>query len=386
MEDRKLTLANSQVGRRLFINRSLTLGLGAGLALYAPTANAATPAVECEPSAADSLLLYIDLLGRVQSEAFSGAATLIGTAAKSCYTTLDALYEKVRLLETELRGTRDRAHARQMREAVEIGKAQVEVVRTTLADSRNASVVLGSTLSLIGEQVNRNAKDLLPRGRITLSAKAKSLLEEVMILVRDFHAVPEETKKATDDHQQRVTEISNLTNKIRDLLFAASSEAADADLATQASVSQGAKTKADQLIDEACANLELLRPKPADPSASTTATGLKSVDILIAVLKGTKQSLGAQSAALRGQGQPQIVPASFDASPSVPASIYSQVQQALETHCPRGTTFRTLHCAALLLGPLAYRDRATRIPLIAGVLVLFKCANRGALASALADI
>src|SRR6185503_14310196 len=118
---------------------------------------------------------------------------------------------------------------------------------------------LGATLGVVETQVNRSAQDLLAPGRIVLTAKAKELLEEIMILVRDFRAVPESTKRATDAHQDRVNEISRLTNEIRDSLFAASADAADADLSANPALAQQAKLRAVRNIDDACAKLEHLR-------------------------------------------------------------------------------------------------------------------------------
>jgi len=375
-----------KLDRRRFLSSSVISGVGAGvgLALHAPATSAASSTLECEPSASDSLLLYMDLLGKVQSEAFSAAATLITGAARNCYTTLDLLYEKVELLAGELQGRRLRAHVEQMRDAVSLGKAQVQLIRTSPTNVQKTWPAVAASLSLVGSQVNRTAQDLLPPGKITLTPKARQLLAEIMTLVRDFQSVPADTKKAADEHQNRVNEISKLTNEIRDLLFAASSDAADADLTGQASIAQEAKARATRNIDDACAKLEQLRV-PADKARRNE---LSSVDLLVKVLQGTKQSLGAQNARLQQTGQAQFVPASFNASAAVSNSIYSRVQQALNENCPRGTPLRTLQCASLILGPRAYSDLTTRIPLIAGVLVLLRCASgdKANLARALAQI
>ena len=113
---------------------------------------------------------------------------------------------------------------------------------------------------------------------------------------------------------------------------------------------------------------------------------MSPVDLLVKVLQGTKQSLGAQNARYQRDGQAQFLPANFT-SP-VPDSMYSRVQQVLNQFCPRGTPLRTLQCASLILGPRAYPDVNTRIPLIAGVLVLFRCAtgDKASLARALAQL
>jgi hypothetical protein len=384
MSKQKPNPTESQLGRRRFLRRSVVSGLGAGLVLNAPGTSAASVPAECEPSASDSLLLYIDLLGRIQSEAFSAAAGAITSAAKDCYGTLDSLYLKIELLMVELKGRRVRAHAEQMRNAVQFGKAQIELIRTLPANGQKTWAALGATIAVVGTQVDRGAQDLLPSGRIVLTPKAKELLEEIMILVRDFRAVPESTKRATDAHQDRVNEISRLTNEIRDLLFAASSDAADADLSANPALAQQAKLRAAKNIDDACTKLEQLRV----PANTARRSELTSVDLLVKVLQGTKPSVGALSAQLRRDGQMQFVPTSFGASAAVPDSMYSRVQQVLNAHCPYGTPWRTLHCASLILGPRAYADVNTRIPLIAGVLVLFRCSggDKAALARALARL
>lgn len=382
MTKHKVSPIETQPGRRRFLGRSIISGLGAGLFLHTPTASAATASPECDASASDSLILYIDLLGRVQSEAFSAAATPITIAAKDCSTTLDTLYEKVELLAVELRGRRVRAHADQMRQAVEFGKAQIRLFKTAQASADKSWAVLAATLNLVQSQVNRNAQELLPPGKITLTPKAKELLQDIMSLVRDFRSVPESTRTAADEHQNRVNEISKLSNDIRDLLFAASADAADADLSGDPGLAQQAKARAARNIDEACAKLEQLRV-PANRAARSEST---SVDLLVKVLQGTKQSLGAQNARYRRDSGAQFIPASF--SSAVPDSMYSRVQQVLNQHCPRGTPLRTLQCASLILGPRAYPDLNTRIPLIAGVLVLFRCAtgDKASLARELAQL
>jgi hypothetical protein len=382
MSKHKVNSTESQTDRRTFLGLSMISGLGAGLLLHAPATSAATVSLECNPSASDTLLLYIDLLGRVQSEAFSAAATTISGAAKDCAGTLDTLYEKVELLAAELKGRRVRAHAEQMRQAVELGKAQIQLLKTAPASGRTSWAALGETLSMVGTQVNRSAQELLPPGKITLTPKAKELLQDITTLVRDFKSVPDATRTAADQHQERVNQISKLSNEIRDLLFAASADAADADLSSDAAVAQQAKARAARNIDEACAMLEQLRVPPDRKKRGE----MSPVDLLVKVLQGTKQSLGAQNARYQRDGQAQFLPANFT-SP-VPDSMYSRVQQVLNQFCPRGTPLRTLQCASLILGPRAYPDVNTRIPLIAGVLVLFRCAtgDKASLARALAQL
>ena len=391
MDDDRLAPADSHIGRRLFLTRSVAFGVGTGLVLSAPGANAATFDSECEASASDSLILYLDLLVKVQSEAFSGAARIISGAARDCYATLDALYKKVEALEAELSNSHGKAQVQQMRQAIEIGKAHVAVLKASFAHSRNPSVGLATALTLIGNQVTQNAQEMLPPGKITLTPKAKKLLEEVMGLVRDFHEVPKNTQQADDAYQARVTEISTLTNKVRDLLFAASSSAADADLSKSSAAAQEAKARAAKQIDDACANLELLGSKPGAARLGDNAGRPTAVDLMVKLLQGTKKMLGAMNASLRdgsGQKSMRMVSARFAASESVPESNYSRVQRALNSHCPWGTPFKTLHCLCLILGALAYTDPDTRLPLIAGVLVFFPCGDgdKGGLAQALAQI
>lgn len=384
MSKHKLNTAESEFGRRQFLRRSAISGLGAGLMLNAPSAGAVSVPLECEPSASDSLFLYIDLLGKIQSEAFSDAASKITSAARDCYQTLDSLYQKLDLLIVELKGRRVRAHAEQMRNAVELGKAQIELIRTLPSSGQSAWAALGATLGMVESQVTSRAQDLLPSGRIVLTPKAKELLEEITTLVRDFRSVPESTKKATDAHQDRVAEISSLTSQIRDLLFAASSDAAEADLSANPALAQQAKLRAAKNIDDACAKLEQLRV----PANKARQSELTSVDLLVKVLQGTKQSLGVLNAQFRRERGMQLLPASFDASLPVPDSNYSRVQQALDRHCPRGTPFRTIKCASLLVGTRPIPDEATKFQIIAGLLVFFWCSggDKVSLARALARL
>src|ERR1051325_3142384 len=142
----------SSVGRRSFLTRSVIFGAGVGLLASTESASAATAALECQASAADSLVMYIDLLRNVQSEAFVEAATIIDTAATSCYQTLDTLYEKVKLLQTELRRTKAQSKVQEVRNALEVGRAHRAAARASFAPSRGASAALGKTLVFVRER------------------------------------------------------------------------------------------------------------------------------------------------------------------------------------------------------------------------------------------
>lgn len=379
---------NPLLGRRRFVTGSLTFGAGIGLLAPVTKASSSTSAVECQASAADSLILYLDLLRNVQSQAFTDAAAKIIPATTNCYITLDSLYEKVLLLQKELRPTRAQGQIQEMQRAVEMGKAQMDAIRTSFAHSRGASALLGQTLDFVRGQVSQAAQDMLPAGKITLSPKAKKLLEEVMVIVSKSHDVPQQTQRAVDVHQQRVNEIATLTNAIRDDLFAASEAAADADFSSSPAEAQRAKLTAAQKIEAACTKLEQLKPKQAEESRTDIVRNLSAADLLIKILRGTEKSVGNLNASIRRKDQAQVVNASFVTSAPGMASNYSRVQAALDLNCPRGTPFRTLHCLGLILGALAYPDPKMRIPLISGVLVLFPCAsgNRARLASDLANI
>lgn len=407
----------SHLGRRSFLSRSMAMGIVAGLGTGATRQEdmvfATLPDAECKPSPADSLLLYLDLLIKVQSNAFYDASKGIIIASKNCSDTLKKIQDQVKVLQTEVQNAHTKAQTQQMRQALDFGRAQAQLIKTSLNAPQDGQRLVASALVLVSDHISQAAQDLLPAGEITLSAKAKDALAELIRLVRDFEQVPEETRRAQEEYQDRVNEIRTTIDQIRNDLFAASAKANDAETADSESAAQEARNSAASTLDQAICKLKNFGSKPADklpcdtptpepippsgvaktppalPAAPSVAT---PIDLMIAVLEGTKRIIQNPQLISRiirgGEDNPRFIQASFGGSHGAPLSIYSRVQAAINRECPKGTPLRTFWCIDLILGPLAYPDKQTRIPLIAGVLLLFPCwvGNKTNLAAALAEI
>ena len=396
----------SLIARRSFISRTMAVGMVAGIGSFSPMvalgASAAMEDVECKPSLADSLLLYLDLLIKVQSDAFTEASKGIITASTNCYETLKKIQDQVKVLQTEIQNGHTQTQTQQLRQITEIGKAQAELVKVSFNSGPSGQLALTSALTMISDHMRSTSQDLLPPGDITLTAKAKEALAELFRLVRDFGQVSEETRRAQVEYQHRLDAIRTNISAIRDALFAASAKVSEAEAAVAPNAAQAARDSAASSIDEAICILEVVRSSPGTvaqcnplpPSATTSAfqpSAATPTDLMIAVLQGTKrmiQNPQLLSLIIGGaDNRTGFVPAVFNSAATPAASIYSRVRAAINNTCPQGTWLRTLWCIDLILGPLAF-PKNTRIPLIAGVLVIFPCwtGSKSDLASRLADI
>lgn len=402
----------SRIGRRFFLSQSVAVGTVGGLTSLAPASRvlAASPPPEepgCKASPADTLLLYLDLLLKVQSEAFSAASTVMITASKNCADTLQKLEDQLNILRAEIQNSHTTSQAQQMHHAVKLGNAQVEAIKASVGSAPRTTVATAAALTLVSDHINRTAQDLLPQGEIKLNAKAKEALEEVFRLVKKFQEVPEQTRAAQEEFQCRIRMIQTEIEAIRDGLFAASSSVTEAEGITSSVAQQEARNNAAQMIDDVKAKVAALKDSSSKPcrtdatDASVTSPGslpatsppskpMPTIDLMVAILEGTARVVRNPQiiADNTRSSESQFVRATFREGGSTAESLFSRVQQAIDATCPRGTEFKTTWCINLILGPLAFTDTQTRISLIAGVLVLFPCwrGNKGALVLRLADL
>src|SRR6266498_5315631 len=172
------------VGRRTFLGNSVALGVCASFSPLSSHAVAAEMEPECKPSVADALILYLDLLIQVQSEAFSAAAVGILKAAKDCSDLLDKLYEKIDRLQEALRDSPARAQANQMRNSVNVARAHVDLIKASIGSAHSGNLALASTLTFIKGQIEKASVEL-PQETVLISQKAKVLIDEVIQLVQD---------------------------------------------------------------------------------------------------------------------------------------------------------------------------------------------------------
>jgi hypothetical protein len=379
-------------GRRSFLAHSVAFGIGTSLTTKGIGASS-METIECKPSAADALILYLDLLIQVQAVAFLDASRGLISATKNCSTTLDDLYRKVDLLETEMRAhPRSAAKTEHLRHVVGWGKGQANFLKAAANLPPDGALPVAAMVT-VGQQIYRAAQDLKASADITLSRKAQELLEDIMKTVKDFREVPDETERAAEEYQLKLTEIRKAIAAIRNDLFAASMSAADAEMADSDEKRKAAKTETLNKLDSVIGRLQTLKAGSSQPHLNTlTQDSVPATDLLIAMIQGTKQVIEnpaiVQLADKPPRGQVRFLTASLGSSGSMPVSLFSRVQQAIENHCPRGTTMRTLWVSNLILGAMAYPDQNARVPLIAGVLIFFPCwsGDKKALASALARL
>jgi hypothetical protein len=329
---------------------------------------------------------------KVQAEAFFAASGGIIQASKLCSDTLKKINDQVDILRNEIQNSHTTVQAQQLRDVVDFGNAHVALIKASLGSPQAARGTVPTTLAVLSDHLSRVTQDLLPAGDIKLNAKAKAALEELFKLVKSFREVPEQTGLAQQEYQCRIAKIRTDIDGIRDSMFLASSSVTDAEMITSTVGQQEARNKAAEMIDQVKAKVEALKTnsKPClEKNAADTATTQpeqsqdkavsvprSATDLLIALLEGTARVVRNPQLISRLDNRtdrPTFLPAKFDGSSAAAESLFDRVQRAISDTCPRGTAFKTAWCINLILGPLGFPDPQTRIPLIAGVLVLFPC-------------
>lgn len=183
-------------GRRTFLARMMAVGVGAALIPNEKAIAGAETQDECKPSAADSLILYLDLLSEIQFQAVKNLYTKVVVLLKSCQQVFDEVYEQVKILEAELNKSKLKSQAKQIRELAEAGRANARLMRDYLGISGSVEYANLNTLAIVSERVAQTAQNLLPEGEVVLSASGVAALNKIINLVKTYKMDPNPSIRA----------------------------------------------------------------------------------------------------------------------------------------------------------------------------------------------
>src|SRR5262245_11449849 len=94
---------NSLRGRRDFLRRSLGGGIGIPLSMTNQARDNSLISEPCRVSPSDSLVMYIDLIGQVESTALIEQAKILVQAAGRCRSDFEELNKLVNELQSEIK-------------------------------------------------------------------------------------------------------------------------------------------------------------------------------------------------------------------------------------------------------------------------------------------
>jgi len=176
-------------------------------------------------SASDAIIMLLDLLLSVQSEAYIDAGGKLRTASLLCAETLEALFTEIDLLVSKIKVKKSEQAlaAQRMKELVELGRRSTRLIPGSIDAHGRSTTILLASLSVITEQVSQTAQGLLPQGEIVLDEDAKKTLERIIELVRQAREVPTATKDAEREYGTKTLAIRKNIDSLRNDIFAASS-------------------------------------------------------------------------------------------------------------------------------------------------------------------
>jgi hypothetical protein len=377
-------------GRRTFLARVMGGGVGAAFMTNEGAMAHIETDAECKPSAADSLILYLDLLTEIQFQAVKDQYTKVVILLKSCQQVFDEVYEEVKILEAELNKSKLKSQARQIRELAETGRASARLMRDYLGISGSVEYASLNTLSIVSEQVAHTAQNLLPEGEVMLSAAGVSALNKIIGLVNEYKKQQSKATTSQVDHREALNDIHRKIVRIRELLFSASYAIAGADEpGVNAARAGNLKSQANDSINQAIKLLnELPQAKPEQADAAQPR------DTFVTLLHGTQKWISNPAAAeisyARGSDQAIFVQVGSYTRFTGLNERRQRVRSALNIHCGPSSILRTLYCLTLVI-PIwvLFPSPTDRLPLIEDVLDLFPCPSGGSktdLASTLAQI
>jgi len=355
-------------GRRDFLTRSFAGGIGASLSLGNQAPGNLQTSEACSVSPSDSLVMFIDLIGQVESTALIEKAKILVEAAVRCRTDFEELNKLVNELEAELKQSRSSTQARQLRELSEASLASARVVTASLSHSERSAYATLSPLIAVAQHIEKSAQDLLPDKENMLSRKASQIVNSIVKkIVTVATRLREEAKHNQDEisrYQQGIKEIQGQTKSIKDAIYASSKWAAVAeDPHSSRARAATARTTALTQLDQAINGLRGLikqgniRSAYADPTkgGSPDKEGKYwPVDLLIALLEGSKRWIAnpdgeekKTTGDLGGTSSPYVL-AAHRTEPQSIFFVLSRVKALLWDHCPPGTLGRAVICAGVV--------------------------------------
>jgi len=234
---------------------------GVASTLTATTAAQVSDEKKCEERPlADALMLFMELLFDVQQSAIVKAAEATFKPARDCEKTLCQLSERIDALKAEICESSKSKRAQQMRDLVETGRVNAQLLEKSSGASPAKFASLAVSLNTINSLIDDAARDVEIECKIILTEKGKRLLLEIIKLIDLNRWI---CTRITESQQVFASDVDLARCRVRAVqhyIF----EAADA-------ITHNNLPKLDENIDNAVRTLRLLDSSVADQPVNTNA-------------------------------------------------------------------------------------------------------------------
>jgi hypothetical protein len=344
--------------RRTFVGSML-----AGIPAFTLTPLAQEPQFPLpDVSAADSLVVYIDMLRGVQNEVLQRSAGKWQAAYSGLSQRVKTIRTMVEQLAAEI-GKKDQVAAAHLLALAATGRS----LETALASGQTGDLRSSHGL-LVGRfaEACRTCPDVVEAQDTVLSARGRQLIADLVTAVRDLEEQSTTTDAASLAFKEGFARIQTDLDDVRDLfLRAASSIAAALDSRTLPDAAQRRRDDALQDLEGSRSRLAALETAhKLDPGP------LFKRDALRDLIKGTIDWLTTPPAPRVAS----LVPMAVEDSQALvrTADQRARLWDLLNKHSPTATLLREIYLRALVT-PIwvGYSDRVTRERLIREVLTVF---------------
>lgn len=357
-------MSKSDVGRRRFLACGLTGLAGAAVTTTQAHAETAIAIDSCTNTpAADAVLLYMDLLTGVrlsELERLSMEAHRASTALQNAFREIRDL---ARELESAICSPVGSAQARSVRMLAESGVTSASIIVNTAA-SGNAAQPHLALLTQLAEQMDQNARCLLPNGQNVISARASEIINEMLKQI----AKARELDQPLTDANKAVNEgYKTLKDKLDTVRYAMldsvqrilEAETAPSGTSTYKSQLKQASLSLEKPITELQKLLkeeeEKMRQTQSSSSKPTPSSGMERLNNLVMLLEGVAlwlQNPGqfVVPAQQSSRSEPTFIRTTYDPATAVQnKTIEQEISDQYESCCgakPSGSQINECKAAA----------------------------------------
>jgi len=172
----------NKLRRRTFLGQAIVGGVASTL-IITSTAHGNDEKTCEERPFADLLLLFMELLFDVQGKVFYKAARATFQPARDCEKTLCELSKKIEELKAEICQSPTSKRAEQMRDLVEAGRINAQLLEKISGASEAKFASLTAALNTINSLVENAAKEVQTECKFVLTEKGKRLLLDIIELI-----------------------------------------------------------------------------------------------------------------------------------------------------------------------------------------------------------
>ena len=372
-------------GRREFFKRFATGAAGLAVSPYSENQPDGNAELECRVSVADSLMFYFQLVTQVHSELDIAVAKPYEESYQRSESMFERLLQEIRTLEDELNKSKTRAQARHMRDLVELGRANAQLIRASV--KKNRPLLTADPVAVVSAQVCKVAEELLPAAEVTLSSAATEALKRIICLIHEQETRRQTEKLPRSGLTADINYIQREILAVMDSLWSGAEAAAKADAPGQDA--EAMRRIAEEQVGKAISSVQALKAKYGQQlsklASAEPGRGALAIDMFIDILAGAKKwvadpsLLPVTAQAYRREGG-AFRTVSWSRS-SARDSLWSRIGSALSGSCQADTWLRRAWCLSLV-GPILVQHSSPdeRKPRIERVLELFRCPFSGSMA------